>query len=111
MNNKPGISLEFKTWPYRKRIAFVWGIIKSAIFKQTVNLLVPETRMNIPFSNNSVMLAEFISFCLENPKLRFWQAVSAWTGCRVFASHSLSKTGKIVDTYYWRGKHDDIITN
>lgn len=54
-------------------------------------------------SKNLKLREEFNQFCAENPSLRFWQALRAW-----------SKADKILyelegeqrDTYYWNGKVD-----
>lgn len=57
-------------------------------------------------------LLSFIQFCEENPELRFWQALSAWSGKRFILTSSHFDTDmfnhefmkenkvKIEDTFY-----------
>lgn len=107
----PRISLSFKDWPFRKRIVFLWRMFQSAILKKEVGMKIPEIQLNLIPSQNSELMAQFMNFAIKHPEMRFWQALSAWSDCRILASHVLSKDGKIKDTYYWEGKHDDVVTH
>ena len=31
-------------------------------------------------SKNSLVLGDFVAYCLAHPELRFWQALRAWSG-------------------------------
>ena len=51
----------------------------------------------------------FINYCLENPNLRFWQAVANFSGYN-FIYGSMKNVAQetqnndLVDTYYFEGK-------
>jgi hypothetical protein len=42
---------------------------------------------------SATLLRSFTLFCEQHPALRFWQALSAWSGYRIMAG--------IDDTFYW----------
>lgn len=53
-------------------------------------------------SRNESQLRDFSEYCRENPELRFWQALAAWSG---YHKILVSDVGcKPVDTFYWEGK-------
>lgn len=59
-------------------------------------------------SRNSELLASFIKYCLENPQLRFWQALRNWCGWGfvLVANGKLNKRGdlelmNVTDTFGW----------
>lgn len=39
------------------------------------------TRIVVPFSRNSAELASFVSYCVDNPQERIFQAMRNWIGC------------------------------
>lgn len=43
------------------------------------------------------LLNAFVHFCKVNPHLRFWQALSAWSGNRLITADGQ-------DTFYWNGQ-------
>lgn len=64
-------------------------------------------------SKNGALLRSFTSYCLENPELRFWQALRNWSGHHfiLVARHSINplmnKAGMWCneqDTFYWEGR-------
>ena len=55
-------------------------------------------------SKNSELLQSFRKFCVENPELRFWQALRHWCGADFIYWAKLDrKTGedRQYDTFYW----------
>jgi hypothetical protein len=54
------------------------------------------------------LLKEFSKFCWDNPELRFWQALAAWTGSLICAGKYISdgKHGRpgLADTFFWTEK-------
>lgn len=61
-------------------------------------------------SKNGALLRSFTSYCLENPELRFWQALLGWSGLDRISSVkyiSLGRDGSIpsyTDTFHWEGR-------
>lgn len=55
-------------------------------------------------SNNQKLLKDFAKFCSDNPELRFWQALAAWTGNCIIASKYASPISEAEDTFYWTEK-------
>jgi hypothetical protein len=60
------------------------------------------------------VLMDFICFCHNNPDLRFWQALRAWSGQNfIFASetgpHDLNtfSISDLKDTFWWGEKNDE----
>jgi hypothetical protein len=68
-------------------------------FMKFVTHLAPQGRNEM---KSKELLDDFISFCKENPSLRFWQALAAWADGAIwrrdFSGNSLE------DTYYFEGK-------
>jgi hypothetical protein len=50
------------------------------------------------------ILDEFNQFCFDNPNMRFWQALSAFVGDRVYVQDY--ETRVIKDTFYWEGRNE-----
>lgn len=65
-------------------------------------------------SRNSEVLESFVAFCKENPDLRFWQALSAWSGKHIILASAspirydsdaaVWRPEEIRDPYNWEGK-------
>ena len=53
------------------------------------------------WSKNSKFLREFVEYCLDNPELRFWQALRGWSGAESILYHKGSST---LDTFYLENK-------
>lgn len=61
---------------------------------------------------NLQTLLSFVAFCYMNPQLRFWQALSAWSGylkIEVVPVPEDTKYGRTpievhIDTYHWEGR-------
>jgi len=45
---------------------------------------------------NKIVLDKFVKFCKENSKLRFWQALYAFSGAEMISVNNQ-------DTFYWEG--------
>ncbi len=60
------------------------------------------------------LLSDFLKYCVDNPELRFWQALRNWSGANfIYLSNmELSQIGevpkglKIEDTFYFEHKND-----
>lgn len=54
-------------------------------------------------SKNQKQLDSFVKYCKENPSLRFWQALSSWSGFGIYASNvePISAPKEFLDTFYW----------
>ena len=57
------------------------------------------------------LLNEFTEFCKQNPDLRFWQALSCWTGKPIVIAEAHGDIGHInddgsrfIDTFYFEKK-------
>lgn len=58
----------------------------------SVGFLGKETR-------NSKILGDFVNFCIENPELRFWQALRTWAEIGYLMADD-------IDTFFWEGKNE-----
>lgn len=72
----------------------------------------------MPKTRNSELLESFVTYCQENPELRFWQALANWSGIGfILAASYLTNRQKMIDspvpydldslqdTYYWEYKN------
>ncbi len=55
-------------------------------------------------TRNSEVLKDFVKFCEEAPELRFWQALSNWTGKIIYAQ--IPEDTDFLDTFMWETKDD-----
>lgn len=56
-------------------------------------------------SKNSELLGSFVRYCLENPEMRFWQALNNWSGVPNLVVMDIN--GKMVrDTFYWENRNN-----
>lgn len=53
-------------------------------------------------NRNIKLLDEFARFCYDNPELRFWQALRAWSGFRFIGVSNDNVVYK--DTFFWEEK-------
>lgn len=71
----------------------------------------------IDFKNarSGAVLYDFVKFCVNNPDLRFWQALRAWTRVNFIltSAHPISDIERglgsesgLRDTFYWENKND-----
>jgi len=54
-------------------------------------------------------LDSFVKFCTENPELRFWQALRAWSGADkiiYYRGYGTFTESGYEDTFYWEGKNE-----
>jgi hypothetical protein len=59
-------------------------------------------------SRNKKLANDFYDFCMNNPELRFWQALRAWSGQNFVLVSNTNNWETIPDdiknTFYWEGK-------
>ena len=53
-------------------------------------------------NKNYKLKVEFCDFCSDHPELRFWQALSAWSGFGIEVSRNMWA----VDPFYWTKKDE-----
>jgi hypothetical protein len=62
--------------------------------------------MKIDFKNRNLRpLLSFIVFCYEHREMRFWQALTAWSG---YARIEAVKGDQRLDTFYWEGRDHNV---
>jgi len=60
--------------------------------------------LSIPKPESQDLLMNFLSYCHDHPRERFWQALRNWSGAYAIR-YSSQKVGLAdVDTYYWEGR-------
>jgi len=59
-------------------------------------------------SKNRKVLESFINYCIKHPELRFWQALTNWSGYYfIYASNALyDETPLLKDVYYLDNQND-----
>ncbi len=55
-------------------------------------------------SKNRKVLYDFVSYCIQHPEERFWQALRNWSGADFIYQASAEDGSKMVDTFYLEGK-------
>ena len=58
-------------------------------------------------SKNLETLRDFCLYCINNPEMRFWQALRNWSGYSAICTHQLDDKGlvsEVKDTFYFEGK-------
>lgn len=54
------------------------------------------------YQNNFLIAYEFFCYCRTHPELRFWQALSAWSGFEIQVGRGMW----LVDPFYWTKKDE-----
>jgi hypothetical protein len=52
----------------------------------------------------NLVLKDFIRYCEEHPKERFWQALRNWAGVGFIWAGDNHEGEDIEDTFYWKGR-------
>lgn len=63
-------------------------------------------------TRNGKTLASFVSYCIQNPSLRFWQALRNWSGYNFVITtdvppYEITEGSSIRDTFYLEGRRHD----
>lgn len=57
---------------------------------------------------NAAVLASFAEFCKQHPQMRFWQALTVWSGYGVFLAYpeqGVMAPEKFIDTWDFEGRN------
>jgi hypothetical protein len=72
-----------------------------------------DTRSTKKMKEQDILRVDFIQYLWAHPGLRFWQALSSWSGYHILA-YPIDKSPidtlivpDLHDTYYWRGIGDN----
>jgi hypothetical protein len=60
--------------------------------------------MDNPVMKSGKLLAEFVMYCAAHPDLRFYQALSGWSGYKLLATKECPVFQDQIDTIAWETK-------